>query len=367
MELIKTANNGCGCDNGTCCPPKKEPPFVKGKVMAGAIPIPLVATEWSRRDRLETLKVRWSLGRMSYRVEPGIYAVGSPGRDSHVFVSANYKLSFDHLRQALGGLDAWILVIDTKGINVWCAAGKKNFSTKEVVKRIRIHHLDDIVDHHRIILPQLSATGVSAHEVKKMTGFTVTYGPVRASDIKTFMNAGMKATEEMRTVTFPLKERLKLIPVDIFYGKYYLLAVPAIFFILSGLSAKGYSAGLALDQGWRTVLDLYAGYLAGCALTPALLPWIPFRRFAVKGIAVGIALSILLFLLGMTGTNRVESVSWFLMIPALSSFMAMNFTGSSTFTSLSGVQKEMKVMLPVQVVLAGLGLIIWIVSLFINI
>ena len=138
--------------------------YIKGQVMAGAVSVPVIATEWSRKDYIDTLKVRWSVGRMNYKVEPGIYAVGSPGKDSHVFVSANYKLSFDHLRRSLDGLDAWILVIDTKGINVWCAAGKRNFSTKEVVRRIRIHHLEQVVDHQRIILPQLSATGIAAHE-----------------------------------------------------------------------------------------------------------------------------------------------------------------------------------------------------------
>ncbi len=340
--------------------------FIKGNLDAGVMTVPLVATEWSTRDRLETLRVRWSVGRMNYKVNPGIYAVGSPGRQSHVFVSANYKLSFDHLRRALGGLNAWILVIDTKGINVWCAAGKKTFGTKEVVRRIRIHQLEQVVDHHRIILPQLSATGVSAHEVKKMTGFSVTYGPVRASDIKAFLEAEMKATDAMRTVTFPLKERLKLIPVDVFYGKYYMIMIPALFFILSGLSREGFSAGLAVEQGWRAVVNLFAAYLTGCALTPALLPWVPFRRFSLKGLSLGIIIALILFSTGITGTNLIENASWFLLIPGVSSFMAMNFTGSSTFTSLSGVQKEMKVMLPVQIVLAGLGVITWIISRFLT-
>ncbi len=340
--------------------------FIKGNLDAGVMTVPLVATEWSTRDRLETLRVRWSVGRMNYKVNPGIYAVGSPGRHSDVFVSANYKLSFDHLRRALGGLNAWILVIDTKGINVWCAAGKKTFGTKEVVRRIRIHQLEQVVDHHRIILPQLSATGVSAHEVKKMTGFSVTYGPVRASDIKAFLEAEMKATDAMRTVTFPLKERLKLIPVDVFYGKYYMIMIPALFFILSGLSREGFSAGLAVEQGWRAVVNLFAAYLTGCALTPALLPWVPFRRFSLKGLSLGIIIALILFSTGITGTNLIENASWFLLIPGVSSFMAMNFTGSSTFTSLSGVQKEMKVMLPVQIVLAGLGVITWLISRFLT-
>jgi len=364
MSETSINSKGCGCRQVS---ENTRYNFIKGQAMAGALPVPRVATEWSRRDYLETIRVRWSIGRMNYRVEPGIYAAGSPDRTSNVFVTANYKLSFDHLRRSLNGLDAWIMVIDTKGINVWCAAGKKNFGTKELVKRIRIHHLDQVVDHKRIILPQLGATGVSAHEVKKMTGFTVTYGPIKASDIKAFLNAGMKATEEMRTVQFPLKDRLKLIPVDIFYGKYFLVLIPALFFILSGLSQKGYSVDLVVGNGWKATVNLLAGYLAGCALTPVLLPWIPFRRFSLKGLILGIAVAFVLFITGMTGENPLETASWFLLIPGLSSFMAMNFTGSSTFTSLSGVQKEMKGMVPVQIVITGLGLACWIVSRFVTI
>jgi hypothetical protein len=332
----------------------------------GTVNVPLVTAKWSREDRWGTLKVRWSLGRMQYKVRPDLYALGKPDPNSRVFVTANYKLSFDHLRRALDGLDAWILVLDTKGINVWCAAGKKTFSTKEVVRRIRIHHLDQIVDHRKIILPQLGATGVAAHEVKKMTGFSVIFGPVKASDIKPFLEAGLKATDSMRRVTFPLAERLKLIPVDIFYGRYYLLAVPAVFLILSGLSAKGFALNDAIGTGGRSVVNLYAGYLAGCALTPILLPWVPFRRFSLKGLLTGWLAALLLAFAGTLGRGPVEMISWFLMISAISSFMAMNFTGSSTYTSLSGVQKEMKTAVPLQIGAASLGLAGWILTRFIE-
>ena len=340
--------------------------FITGHLETSVGSIPKISTAWNKQDRWDAIKVRWSVERMKYRVMPALYAVGNPDKSSRVFVTANYKLSFDHLRQALEGLDAWILVLDTKGINVWCAAGKGTFSTKELVRRIRIHHLGQVVDHRKIILPQLGATGVAAHEVKRMTGFTVIYGPVKASDIKAFLDSGLKATDSMRLVTFPLVERLKLIPVDLFYGKYYMLIVPAVFLLLSGFNSKGYSVDQAIDSGWKAALNLYAGYLSGCVLTPALLPWIPFRRFSWKGLLTGWLMAILLAFSGTLGFKPLEMTSWFLMIGALSSFMAMNFTGSSTFTSLSGVQKEMKTALPIQITMASLGLTGWILTRFID-
>jgi len=165
-------------------------------------------------------------------------------------------------------------------------------------------------------------------------------------------------------VTFPLVERLKLIPVDIFYGKYYLLLVPAVFLILSGLNSKGYSFDLAFQNGIPSTVNLFSGYLAGCMLAPALLPWLPFRPFSAKGLVTGLLVALILLFTGMLGDSVVEKSSWFLMISGLSSFMAMNFTGSSTFTSLSGVQKEMKIALPFQIAFVALGFIGWIITRF---
>ena len=110
-------------------------------------------------------------------------ALGRPTDASPVFASANYKLSFDALRASLKGRDAWLLVLDTKGINVWCAAGKGTFGTLELVRSIAETELDKIVGHRTVIVPQLGAPGVSAHRVKFYSGFNVVYGPARAEDI----------------------------------------------------------------------------------------------------------------------------------------------------------------------------------------
>lgn len=339
--------------------------FIIGKINTAVGEVAQVSTAWSSVDVWSTIKIRWSFGRMDYRVKPGLYAVGNPDSNSNVFVSANFKLSFDHLRKALQGMNTWILVLDTKGINVWCAAGKGTFGTKELVYRIKAHELEKIVNHKKIIVPQLGATGVAAHEVKEKTGFHVIYGPVRAEDISAFVSEGLKATEEMRRVTFPIWERTKLIPVELSYGKYYLLFIPALFFILSGLNIHGYSIDHAWTNGIRAVINLCIAYIAGCAVTPLFLPWIPFRRFSLKGLVISWIFAAILFYFNFLGTSIIEVISWFLIMGSLSSFLAMNFTGSSTFTSLSGVQKEMKLSLPLQIGAAVLGLIGWLITRFI--
>ena len=159
--------------------------------------------------------MRWGVGRKGFRVEPGLYALGSPGPDSPVLASANYRMSFDHLRRALAGRDAWILVLDTRGINVWCAAGKGTFGSAELIARVRAVSLAARVRHRTIVVPQLGATGIAAREVGSASGFAVVFGPVRAADLPAYLDAGMAATPAMRRVTFSLLERLVLVPVEL--------------------------------------------------------------------------------------------------------------------------------------------------------
>jgi acetyl-CoA decarbonylase/synthase complex subunit gamma len=301
---------------------------------------------------------------MKYTVEPGLYAVGNPDGDSVVLVSANYKLSFDALRKELGGLDAWIVVLDTKGINVWCAAGKGTFGTDEIVNRVWLTGLEKIVNHRKLVLPQLGASGVAAHEVKRRCGFSVIYGPIRACNIIAFIKASMKATAQMRQVRFSLYDRLVLTPVEFVMGAKYLLFAIALFFILSGINASGYSSHLAVKNGVRSAANLFSAYLAGALIGPLLLPWLPGRSFSFKGFSAGLIVAVVLSLLRLMG-GRLETIAWVFLIAAVSSFITMNFTGASTYTSLSGVKKEMRIAVPLQLAAAVLGTGMWIVSRFV--
>lgn len=339
--------------------------YLTGEIRVGDYIIPGVSINLDFKDFLGAVMVRWGISRGNYRVTPGLYAVGNPGRESEVFVTANYKLSFDHLRKNLAGVDGWILVLDTKGVNVWCAAGKGTFGTKELVNRIKLVSLENVVNHKRIILPQLGATGVAAHKVKEETGFNVQYGPVRASDIKKFISSGYRADREMRKITFGFKDRIKLIPNDFMYGKFYFLGAVAVLYLISGLSINGLSYRNFSINFWPVLLKVFLAYFAGIVLTPFFLPYIPGRHFSLKGFFAGTLMFIILLLLKSVDNNYVEMISWFFIITAISSFIAMNFTGSSTFTSLSGVKKEMKISLPVQIGFAIAGIILNIIGKFI--
>ena len=114
---------------------------------------------------------------------------------------------------------------------------------------------------------------------------------------------------------------------------------------------------------------LLLAYFAGAAVSPVLLPWIPGRAFSSKGALVGMVAVALLAVKELSGTglfdNWAEASSWLLLIPAISSFLAMNFTGVSTYTSLSGVRREMRVAVPLQIVAAAAGAVTWVTGRFI--
>lgn len=309
-------------------------------------------------DRLRHLRCRLGAFRLSYKVNPGLYAVGRPSGASDVFVSANYGLSFDILRSSLAGMDAWILVLDTKGINVWCAAGKGTFGTDEIIRQIGSAGLGSIVTHRRIIVPQLGGPGISGHEVRRATGFKVVYGPVRASEIKAFVDLGYMATEEMRTVRFGLRDRLILTPMEIrpamkAYALFCLIAL-----VTSSITPEGISYQAAWTTGGRLVLLGGLAVLSGALMTPALLPFIPSRSFAIKGFIAGLATTASgLWLTGWAGVIApMLTVFAMIFFPLASSYLALQFTGSSTYTGMSGVKKELRYGVPVYIAGAGLSL-----------
>lgn len=327
-------------------------------------PIPKVASRLNVGDYIGTALVRLAINRNNYKVDPGLYIIGSPNEYSEVFVTANYKLSFDTLRKNLSGLNAWILVLDTKGVNVWCAAGKGTFGTQELVNRIKTVELDKIIKHKRIIIPQLGAVGVAAHTVKKLSGFTVIFGPVRASDIKEFIGAHGKATKEMRRVNFKITDRAKLIPVDVVSSFKYLLYLFVPVYLFSAISREGFSFYTGLLNSLPVIRNIFYSYLTGLVITPLFLPYIPGRSFALKGGIAGTFVSFLLYLSNMLGGSLIENIAWLLFFPGFSSFLAMNFTGSSTYTSLSGVKKEMKIAVPLQIASAGIPVILILLKTF---
>ncbi len=330
--------------------------------MTYSAPFFTTRSEWTLKDHLGTIGVRLNLRRMQYRVEPGLYALGAPGPEAPVLTTSNYKLSFDYLRRSLAGLKAWILVLDTGGINVWCAAGKGTFGTVELVRQVQETHLPEQVTHRRLIVPQLGAPGIAAHEIKKQTGFSVVYGPVDAVDLPAFLTSGMKATPAMRRVRFTWRARLTVAPLELVIHFKRMLLLGLLLALLTGVSGWSYSGSVAWGRGGPALMLWIATYVSAGLLGPLLLPWLPTRVFAIKGAVLGLSLGAFGLWLASPNWSPTRSAAWLLLVAAGASYLLLNFTGSTTFTSPSGVRREVRAALPVQIAVGVIALLTWTVA-----
>ena len=369
----------CGCGPGACCPSTNGPEVASGvtgtdkrlscdctcscngpenelksEIQDQDAPnttnspvITPVSGTLTSRDTGGHVLARFGQNRSGHRVPPGLYSLGSAGPDSPVIVTANYILSFDAVRSSLTGSDAYILVLDTKGINVWCAAGKGTFGTEELISRIHKTRLSSVVNHHRLVLPQLGAPGVAAHEVHKATGFHVEYGPVRASDLREFLKERI-ATPEMREVKFDLWDRIVLIPVELRSAALYtIIAAIALWFV----------------GGWMPAAGFLAAVLAGTVFFPVLLPYLPTTDFSTKGLVLGIIVAApfaaLVFLttgpLTPLWVGIIAAIAIFFTLPAITAYLALNFTGCTPYTSRTGVKQEIYRYIPYMVGFAATG------------
>jgi hypothetical protein len=348
----------------SCCPTPSFKPaeWIVGSVKTSAGIIPVVSTVLSKQEKWEHIKCRLGGFRNKYQITPGICAVGNPDSSSDVFVSSNYKLSFDEVRRELKGMNAWILVLDTKGINVWCAAGKGTFGTDELVNRINSVQLDRIVAHKRIIVPQLGAVGVSAYRVTKAAGFRVSFSPVRITDIREYIRAGYKATQQMRRVEFPIMDRLILTPIELNLVMPKFLYFMLLMLLVFGLRPNGILFADMISGGMPFIgLGLIAVF-AGAFLTPVFLPFIPSRSFAIKGWIIGMLLTFpALKMISAFDDSLLLTASALIFFPVASSYLALQFTGATTFTSSSGVNKELRISLPLYILSSAVAAVLLVI------
>lgn len=359
------SNSSCSCSGFCCNNNSNDSPvlqtglifdWIKGHINTSIGQIPLISTQLKLTDMFDSWKARWGYGRMNLKINAGLYAVGNPDPDSPVLVSANYKLSFDRLRRELTGLNVWIIVLDTKGINVWCAAGKGTFGTDELVRRILQVKLAEVVAHRTLIVPQLGAPGIAAHLVFKLAGFKVVYGPVRAVDIPDFLKRSLKATSAMRQVRFGFFDRLVLTPMELVGIVKPALSLIAVLFVINLINNNSAPFYQLISKTISNFIPFLGAILTGAVLVPILLPYIPGRALAWKGWLSGaLWAGLYLGLVFPTTSNWLQAIIYFLFLPPIASYLAMNFTGATTYTSLSGVVKEMKIALPAQIISSGLG------------
>jgi len=247
------------------------------------------------------------------KARTGLYAVGHPDKDSPVLVTGNFDLTVRRLVKAIDGkVNVWLLVADSAGINVWCAAGGGYFTAEKIIAAVKSSHLNEVVNHHALILPQLCANGVDGWRIREETGWGVHWGPARARDIPAYLAGKRKKPDEMRWVKFPLKDRLEMVSVTL--GAYGLLILPLTFIF------------------WRNLFWPILFSLLGLSYFYAIvLPWLPGRDGLYKSIPMTvIALAGLFVYTAFWNPMPAQQLfHWMVGLTALSIFTSSEFQGMS--------------------------------------
>jgi NAD-dependent dihydropyrimidine dehydrogenase PreA subunit len=170
-----------------------------------------------------------------YPVRPGLIRIGNPGRRSPVLITTNYDLTVRKVRQALEGTDCYLLVASAGGLDVWCASGGGRFTVDTIISVLKTTRIAELVDHRRLILPQLCANGINIFELRRRTGWAGVFGPVQAQHVPEYLRVRRKS-EAMMRATFTIEERLEMATA------------------MWGSLSLRYTLFPALAFGWKTAL-----------------------------------------------------------------------------------------------------------------
>ena len=147
---------------------------------------------------------------LPFPCKTGLISIGKPGPDAPVLLTGNFRLTVQRVKHALRGVDAYLLVANSRGINVWCAATGGLLTHHAVISVLKTSGIEELVHHRRLVLPQLAATGIDGKVITQKTGWRVLWGPVYAADLPAFLRNGYHKTRQMRSVRFPWPQRLEM-------------------------------------------------------------------------------------------------------------------------------------------------------------
>jgi hypothetical protein len=332
-------------DNEEIIPYDKISHLITGWIDHGDIKIPRLPWNQTMVDKFANVGVRLGINRDDHKIPTGLYALGNPDKKSPLIATCNYKLTFDILRKDLEDIDAWILVLDTNGVNVWCASGKGTFSSRELMYQMNKWKVKEITGTNKVILPQLGATSMEPYLVRKFMNVDIVYGPVRSSDLKKFISEG-KASDEMRKVDFKLKDRIVLTPVEILQNTKFWIGTLVICALLSITGSEVFGFYKTFIMAMPTLIGLFMSTI----VFHVFLPILPGKYFSVKGLLLGLLPATMVLLKPEMVYLKKEyafMVGYAILILVMTSWIAFKFTGSTTYTSMSGVEIETKKIMPV--------------------
>jgi NAD-dependent dihydropyrimidine dehydrogenase PreA subunit len=242
---------------------------------------------------------------LPFRCKTGLTKIGNPGRNAPVLLTCNFRLTVERVRRALEGINAYLLIANSRGVNVWCAATGGLLTSHDVVSVLKTSGIEGLVDHRQVILPQLAATGIEGKIIHKKTGWRIVWGPVYATSIPSFLSGGLQKTVEMRTVSFPWPQRLEMAVAWAF-------PISMLSLLVFPFWREGVLPLVGFGWGWAFLIffsfPLYQGRLRS---TRKKLGFV-FFDFGERGLLL---LLWVFFMLGLTGyTTLADDFSWVLAI-----------------------------------------------------
>ncbi len=318
---------------------------------------PLQKTFTGVRAKFQIIRCLFT-GQTDYvSIEPGIYRSGNPTNESPIIVTANYIYTYIRVMNDLKGIDAWVLCVDSRGINVWCAARGGDFGNEQLIEAVQATNIQKFSNKKTLILPQLSAGGVSApllHKQSSSFPYKIKYGPVWSKHLPQYLKEHpARKPDKMKLAKFTFSHRLRagISHTTFLFRKIFLivLAVIALLLLVFG----------KLDMLW-IVGELAIGVIITNGLLSILFPLTNFtRKFVIKGVVIGIINVLCLgFLLLIVHQSIIFVLLNICFIFWLAFFSTMSFSGSTMATSPREIYDEYPIFRILNLTFLILGIIL---------
>ena len=298
-------------------------------------------------------------------IEPGIYQSGHPNENSPIIITANYEYTYIKVMRSLKGLDAWILCVDSNGINVWCAARGNDFGNTQLLEAVEATGIHNLTQKKTLILPQLSAGGVAIPQLPKNSEkfpFKIVYGPIWSKDIPQYVKERpTRKPDSMKLAKFTISHRMRagITHTTFLLRKIFLLPLIII-------------AVLLLALNWSNKLwwigEIFIWIILTNTIIAFLFPLSNFsRKFIIKGIFFGVINIIILGGISWTLHKSIFFILWNLCFYFwIAFFSSMSFSGYTMSTSPREIQSEYqlfsrinKILLIISLIFLAFGIIFY--------
>jgi ubiquinone/menaquinone biosynthesis C-methylase UbiE len=272
-------------------------------------------------------------------IEPGIYISGTPGPKDPIIVTANYDYTYIRVMNDLKKTNAFVLCVDSRGINVWCAARGDDFGNKQLMEAVDATGIQHITKTKRLFLPQLCAGGVSAPKLPMKTPkfpFDIMYGPVWSKDLPEYLDTKpVRKPIKMKSAEFTLPHRILAGTTHTAFLFRKIFLIPLLAFL-----------GILLIAKQTSVIWVVLNYVMSIILTNLLIagaiPLTNFtRKFIKKATVLGMGNMIFLGIISyLIHSSWIFTLFNLLMYFWLGFFTTMSFSGYTFATSPREIGEE---------------------------